>query len=115
MRGTESGESVRKALENLFPGEEVVEREGRLVVESKKRESLENLREMVWSRRILESVRSRLRKGGMTLLLNKQAAFAGRIALCENEGESPLGAISVSFSRKHLDWFSPHTEGGKPV
>jgi len=42
-------------------------------------------------------------KGGYDLLLNKQAAFAGKINLCEHAEESPLGPIVMTFDIDYVD------------
>ncbi|HIH07103.1 MAG TPA: hypothetical protein HA292_03015 [Candidatus Nitrosotenuis sp.] len=35
--------------------------------------------------------------------LNKQAAFANNVALCEHEDESPLGPIKIILSSSHIE------------
>lgn len=115
---TEDPEKVRAALSNIFPGLEI-KGDDPLYVESENEKSgLNTLKEMVWDKKILDTVRGRLLKseygGSVTLLLNKQAAFAGRLGVCD-EGESPLGPIKVTFSAGLVDWMSPQTREGKPI
>ncbi|MDG7044650.1 MAG: hypothetical protein JRN19_05420 [Nitrososphaerota archaeon] len=42
-------------------------------------------------------------KKGYDLLLNRQAAFVGRINLCENAEESPLGPIVMTFDSAYVE------------
>ncbi|MBI4257649.1 MAG: hypothetical protein HY619_01715 [Thaumarchaeota archaeon] len=48
------------------------------------------------------------------LQFNKQAAYVGIVAICENADESPLGPIVVKFTSPELDsfidWFAPEIE-----
>lgn len=45
------------------------------------------------------------------IFFNKQAAFMGVVSMCEEESESPLGPIQVSFTAKNIqefiDWLAP--------
>ena len=40
---------------------------------------------------------------GTWFYLNKQAAFAGRVAVCQEADESPLGPIKISIESADLD------------
>ena len=46
----------------------------------------------------------------LNLLLNRQAAFVGVIALCTSQTESPLGAVRMEIDcdtpDKLIDWFT---------
>lgn len=55
----------------------------------------------------------RLREGDrLKLLLNKQAAFAGVVAMCTTQTEPPLGAIRVEIDCDRpvelVDWLTAH-------
>ena len=119
-RLTETEELVSKALASFFPDMSIQKDEDGFFVESGDEEtSLLTLKEKVWEKKILDTVRGRLIRsecdGQVSLLLNKQAALVGRLSVCDSESESPLGAISVSFSSNLIDWFSPKTKEGKPI
>ncbi len=115
---TESEEKILRALRNLFPTLKFRKERGKIEGEGKKID-LEYLRERIWAKRILDTVRSQLLRGGMRLMLNKQAAYAGKIAVVEDPDESPLGPIYVEIEthnpEEFLDWFSPKTKNGKPI
>ena len=118
----EKEEKVRKALENMFPTL-VFKREGDLLEGRGKRKDLEFIRDLIWSKRILDTVRNELMKrfNGVVseFLLHKQAAYVGKLGLVESDSESPFGAIHVEIESKNfeefLDWFSPRTKDGKPI
>ena len=50
-----------------------------------------------------------------SIMLNRQAAAAGVVALCGSPGESPLGPIYLSVRSKRLDaaidWLTAYEEG----
>lgn len=120
FKATESEGSVKLALSNIFPSCEIKREDGGFFVESNdETTALEPLKKMVWDKKILDTVRGRLlrseKDGKVTLLVNKQAALAGRIGVCDREDESPLGAIHVTFDASLIDWFSPKTSEGKPI
>ena len=95
---TEKLERVRMAITNIFPD---IMLEG--VAAELTLDNVKNLRSKIRAKRIGKSVAGQLIKnksGQRTrLLLHKQAAFTGRIALVEKYMDSPMGAIVVE-----LDW-----------
>ena len=99
--------------------EEVVISSGAATYSSEGLGSLEKLREQLRARRVRSAARAammREAKGGHTvLMLNRQAAVAGVLAVCGNPEESPLGPVSVRIrSRdvvKVIEWLADY-EGG---
>ena len=56
---------------------------------------------------IRDAVRSHLRMcttedGRLVFHLNKQVAYAGHVSLCDPEGESPLGPITVEIEDENV-------------
>ena len=89
-----------------------------LVVNSSNYESLTRIYETMRSRKSKSAYR-RLLMRNMTnnstwFYLNKQAAFANVIALCDEADESPLGPIKVVLHSKNIedviDWLVSDTE-----
>ena len=89
-----------------------------LVANSNNYESLTRVYETMRSRKSKSAYR-RLLMRNMTnnstwFYLNKQAAFANVIALCDEAGESPLGPIKVVLHSKNIedviDWLVSDAE-----
>lgn len=106
VKPTEDEEKVKKALKNIINAEniELIEEDNRriLIVEGEKIELLSKFREILIRRRILSAARAILKKSitaenSVTFYLNKQAAYMGQVSFCEEEGESPLGPITVEI------------------
>ncbi len=111
LKPTEDPSKVRRAMLNLFPDLEIVERGDGI---SGRGHSLERFRELLFNQRIRDSARE-IMLGAMSgpemvLHLSKQAAYAGRVSF---SAESPLGALLVIISGEDLaavvDSISPST------
>jgi len=116
LRASEARDRVISALRNCLPGRLTVEEgQGWLIGWSDDPVSLSRLYEALRSRQVLSAARRlllrNLRGRETVLLLNKQAAYANTIALCESYEESPLGPIELTISSEHLedliDWLAP--------
>lgn len=117
---TEDPEKVLRALKNLFPKVEfrIVGRKPfeMYVGEAEGLTPLEKLKELWRARRVRAAAREYMRKHRVgetfTLFFHKQAAYAGKPALSESEGESPLGPITLEIKSGNpkalLEWM---TEG----
>ena len=99
---SESPEKVRAAVTNIFPGVAAGSKNFSIVATSDSPGSLEKVRESVRSRQSRGAWRRALEKhldGDSTwFYLNKQAAFAKKVAICEQADESPLGPIRVTVA-----------------
>lgn len=127
VRFTEDREKVVKAIRNIVDIESirvVSTNRGELIIgESARLESLLPLYHAIRLERILDAVRSVLKRnkqGDSTyLLLHKQAAFAGKVSIVDSDRESPLGAIRLMITREDIDevidWLAPPTSRGKPL
>jgi predicted RNA binding protein with dsRBD fold (UPF0201 family) len=122
---TEDIGKVQEAIENIFTGLEFQfqEREGMKprLLGSGNHEALIKLHELIRCRKILDTARTNIGIRGniVTFLLNKQAAFVGKVSF--PPGDEPLGSIWVEIvtqspdeAMKVVDWLAPPTEEGKP-
>jgi predicted RNA binding protein with dsRBD fold (UPF0201 family) len=106
---SEDFEKVLSAVMNVVgdaPCEVATDRRS-VTVKSSSIKSLERIHDQLRDRRVRGAARKRLaanREGQKsTLMLNRQAASAGVLALCDNEQESPLGPIYVMILTRHLE------------
>jgi len=106
VRLTESEEKVKKAVlsivkpsrisvEEIYGGFKLIRAECSSV------ECLEPLRDIAKRQQVEPALRSYLNKyrrgNKITLLLHKQAAYAGKLSLIDSESESPLGPIKLEI------------------
>ncbi len=111
---------VAQALENLLFGEGALS-EGGLMVKlvSDRADSLGKIREQFRDRHVRGAARrllvSGIDGGSTTLMLNRQAAAAGVVALCSSPDQSPLGPIRLTIESKKLslviDWLTAYDSG----
>jgi len=121
VKPTEVTGRVADAVESLFPGAAIEEREGRIVAET---HSLERLSERFREQEILDTARSTFRDGlaGETFdfRLKKQAAFAGTVNFAVGPPDE-LGELSVEVTvhepsaEAYIDYVAPPTEEGVPI
>ncbi len=117
VKHSESQAKVANALTNLFGKySELHLEDGRVVLTSSNRETLQLLKDQFRDRRIRAAARrlllSSVQDGGMqaVILFNKQAATVGIAALCDDPSESPLGPIVLRIRSQNLaaliDWLT---------
>jgi len=102
-RPTENVEKVKQAVRNIFVGDIIVQEQGngyRLVKGiSLTIDALKPLRDLARMQQVEPALKSYLYKylenNTITLLLHKQAAYAGKLSLIDSEKESPLGPIRI--------------------
>ena len=118
INASEDMEKVRTAISNaLIDMDEKITGDS-LVVNSSNYESLTKIYETMRSRRTKSAYRRHLMrnmaKDSTWFYLNKQAAFANVIALCDEADESPLGPIKVVLHSKNIedviDWLVSDAE-----
>ena len=91
-------------------------------VESASSKSLERLHNQLRDRRVRGAARRRFLSGRSgeksVVMLNRQAANAGVLALCDSEQESPLGPIYLTIESKVLDelidWLTDFPRDNQP-
>ena len=113
INASEDINKVRTAISNALTDMDEKITGDTLVANSNNYESLTKIYETMRSRRSKSAYRRHLMrnmtKDSTWFYLNKQAAFANVIALCDEAGESPLGPIKVVLHSKNIedviDWF----------
>ena len=115
---SEDMNKVRTAVSNIVTDMDEKMTDDALVANSTNYESLTKIYETMRSRRTKSVYRRHLMRN-MTedstwFYLNKQAAFADVIALCDEEDQSPLGPIKVVLHSKNIedviDWLVSDAE-----
>ena len=89
-----------------------------LIANSNNYESLSKIYEIVRAKNITKAYRRNLRQNmaddSTWFYLNKQAAFANVVALCDEDNQSPLGPIKIVLQSKNIrdviDWLVPYEE-----
>lgn len=120
---TEEVMKVKDAIEYFFPEIAFKIQENKIVGVGEGRRHLRDLKQKIWAKQILDTVRERLLKnldGNSTeILIHKQAAAVRKLAFVKADGDSPLGAIHVIIQSSKLeffiDWLAPETIKGKPI
>ena len=118
INASEDINKVRTSLSNILTDMDEKITGDSLVANSNNYESLTRIYETMRSRKSKSAYR-RLLMRNMTnnstwFYLNKQAAFANVVALCDEAGESPLGPIKVVLHSKNIedviDWLVSDAE-----
>ena len=115
---SEDVNKVRTAISNALTDMDEKITGDSLVANSNNYESLTKIYETMRSRRIKSAYRRHLMRNmandSTWFYLNKQAAFANVIALCDEADESPLGPIKVVLHSKNIedviDWLVSDAE-----
>ena len=115
---SEDIDKIRTAVSNvLIDMDEKIVRNS-LIANSNNYESLSKIYEIIRAKNIKKVYRRNLRQNivddSTWFYLNKQAAFANVIALCDEDGLSPLGPIKIVLQSKNIrdviDWLVPYEE-----
>ena len=115
---SEDIDKIRTAVSNVLidMDEKIVGNS--LIANSNNYESLSKIYEIVRTKNIKKVYRRNLRQNivddSTWFYLNKQAAFANVIALCDEDNQSPLGPIKIVLQSKNIRdviaWFVPYEE-----
>jgi len=109
---------VKTAISNILTDMDETTDDSSFVANSSNYESLTKIYETMRTRKTKTAYRRHLMRN-MTedstwFYLNKQAAFANVIALCDEEDQSPLGPIEVVLHSKNIedviDWLVSDAE-----
>ncbi|RNJ77025.1 MAG: hypothetical protein EB829_01485 [Nitrosopumilus sp. H8] len=104
---SEDPDKVAAAVSNVLAEPEMDTGDSMLVARSRTLASLEKIRQAIHSRQQQKTYGRSLRKNladkSTRLYFNKQAAFAQRIAICQEADESPLGPITVTISSPEVE------------
>ena len=104
---SEDPEKIKKSILNIFPNSKIKIEDFSIYAYSKDLTSFEKIYETIRSKRSQKNYRRNLENNldndTTWFYLNKQAAFAEEIAICEEAEESPLGPIKVIITSPDID------------
>lgn len=104
---SESRDKVGAAVGNIFPGCTMTYENYTIRASSNDIKSLEKIRTHIRSSRSQKTYRRILARhadqNSTWFYLNKQAAFAKKVAICEQPDESPLGPIMAVLTSDSMD------------
>ena len=111
---SEDPKKIETAILNIFPNAKLKTDNISITSNSKDLHLLEKIHNVIHSNQSQKIYQRQLEKNleddSTWFYLNKQAAFVGIIAICEEGEESPLGPIKVILSSsnidKIIDWLS---------
>lgn len=104
---SEDPKKIEVAISNLFPNLKIAVERFSIIGKSNDLKSLEKIHESIQSlqsQRIYKRTFEKNMENNSTwFYLNKQAAFANKVAICEESDESPLGPIKVILTSNNID------------
>ncbi len=104
---SEDPEKIKKSILNIFPNSKIKIEDFSINAHSKDLTSFEKIYETIRFKRSQKNYRRNLENNldndTTWFYLNKQAAFAEEIAICEEAEESPLGPIKVILTSPDID------------
>lgn len=104
---TEVEKRITAAITNIFPNLQLEIHKDWISSRTEDWNDLIHFSDLLEKQRVLDAARNAVLKrlSGHTarFLLNKQAAFVGKINFCETEEESPMGPLFVVLSSERLD------------
>lgn len=104
---SEDPSKVKSAILNIFPDCKITIEKYSIKGNSNDLNSLEKIYDSIHSMQFQRIYQRRLEKNlennSTWFYLNKQAAFAEKIAICEEADESPLGPIKVILTSTQID------------
>ena len=109
---SEDPKKIESAILNVFPDAQIKTDNFSIVSNSKDLHILEKIYNVIHSNQSQKIYQRQFEKNldndSTLFYLNKQAAFVGTIALCEEAEESPLGPIKVILTSSNIvriiDW-----------
>ena len=110
---SEDVNKVKTAISNILTDMDETTDDSSFVANSSNYESLTKIYEAMRTRKTKTAYRRHLMRNmtedSTLFYLNKQAAFANAVVLCDDESESPLGPIKIVLHSKNIedviDWF----------
>ena len=104
---SEDPKKIETAILNIFPNAKIKTDNFSITSNSKDLHLLEKIYDVINSNQSQKIYQRQLEKNlendSTWFYLNKQAAFVGIIALCEEAEESPLGPIKVILTSSNID------------
>lgn len=110
---SEDPSKIQQAISNIFSYVTFNNTNSFVTAISKDLKSFEKINEVIHLKHLQKNYKHNLEKNLLDnttwFYLNKQAAFADKIVICENSDESPLGPIKVVITSQKIDeivnWF----------
>ncbi len=104
---SEDPQKLEQVISNVFDNIEIKTTNDAIKANSKDISSLSKIHESIQnhkSQRVyFRFLNNNLEENSTWFYLNKQAAFANVISLCEHDNESPLGPIKVVIHSKNIE------------
>jgi len=107
INSSEDPKKIETAILNIFPNAKIKTDNSSIISNSKDLYLLEKIYDIIHSSQSQKIYQRQLEKNlendSTWFYLNKQAAFVGSVALCEEAEESPLGPIKVILTSSNID------------
>lgn len=107
VNSSEDPDKVERAIANIFPYSIIKYENFTMLAQSKELRSFEKIYETIHtnqSQKIYSrNLENNLKNDTTWFFLNKQAAFVGIVAICDEAEESPLGPIKVTLTSSNID------------
>lgn len=107
INSSEDPKKIETAILNVFPDAKITTDNFSIISNSKDLHLLEKIYDVIHSNQSQKIYQRQLEKNlendSTWFYLNKQAAFVGTVALCEEAEESPLGPIKVVLTSSNID------------
>jgi len=107
INSSEDPKKIETAILNVFPDAKIKTDNFSIMSNSKDLHLLEKIYDVIHSNQSQKIYQRQLEKNlendSTWFYLNKQAAFVGTVALCEEAEESPLGPIKVVLTSSNID------------
>jgi len=107
INSSEDPKKIETSILNIFPNAKIKTDNSSIISNSKDLYLLEKIYDIIHSSQSQKIYQRQLEKNlendSTWFYLNKQAAFVGSVALCEEAEESPLGPIKVILTSSNID------------
>ena len=107
INSSEDPKKIETAILNVFPDAKIKTDNFSIMANSKDLHLLEKIYDVIHSNQSQKiyqrQIEKNLESDSTWFYLNKQAAFVGTVALCEEAEESPLGPIKVVLTSSNID------------
>ncbi len=104
---SEDLDKVKQAISNIFPDLTIKNENFSIKAQSNELKSLKKIYETISSSQsqkiYTRNLENNLEDDSTWFFLNKQAAFVGIVAICDEAEESPLGPIKVTLTSSNID------------
>tara|TARA_B110000285_G_scaffold92211_1_gene105656 strand:- start:7 stop:405 length:399 start_codon:yes stop_codon:yes gene_type:complete len=104
---SEDLDKIKQAISNIFPDLTIKNELFSIKAQSNELKSLEKISETISSSQsqkiYTRNLENNLEGDSTWFFLNKQAAFVGIVAICDEAEESPLGPIKVTLTSSNID------------